>query len=231
MPEGLADTTLFGAGAVLVVLAVRWWRPDLPWRWAAGHALLVFAFFAVPLATPSAQVPVDIAYQWRPWSETLTEKLRIDNPLLSDIPLQMLPFRTLVRERLLELEAPLWAHGLGTGQPLLGNAQSAPFAPLHLGTLPVPPIRGLTVAAAWQVLLGLLLTHALVLGLAKPTGPFPGRRGRSPLPSRRIRWRGSTTPCRWSPCGSPGCFWESSPSTGASAAPRPAWSPRRPASR
>jgi hypothetical protein len=180
MPEGLADTTLFGAGAVLVVLAVRWWRPELPWRWAAGHALLVCAFFAVPLATPSAQVPVDIAYQWRPWSETLTEKLRIDNPLLSDIPLQMLPFRTLVRGRLLGLEAPLWAHELGTGQPLLGNAQSAPFAPLHLGTLPVPPIRGLTVAAAWQVLLGLLLTHALVLGLAKPTGPVPGRESAAP---------------------------------------------------
>jgi hypothetical protein len=42
--------------------------------------------------------------------------------LLSDVPLQTLPLRALVRERLLRLEAPLWTHELGTGQPLAGNA-------------------------------------------------------------------------------------------------------------
>jgi hypothetical protein len=180
MAEGLIDVALFSAGALVLVAAVRWWRPELPRRWAAGHALLAFAFFAVPLATPLLQAPVDIAYQWRPWSETLSAELRVDNPLLSDVPLQMLPFRTLVRQRLLALEAPLWAHELGTGQPLLGNGQSAPFAPLHLGTLPVPPIRGLTVAAAWQVLLGLLLTHALVLALARPARRTPERAAETP---------------------------------------------------
>lgn len=165
MPEGVVDPLLFAAGAFLLAAAVRWWRPELPRGWIAAHALLTFAFFAVPLTTSWSQVPTDIAYQWLPWSEDLTEELRVDNPLLSDVPRQMLPFRTLVRERWLSLEAPLWAHELGTGQPLLGNAQSAPFAPLHLMTLPVPPLRGLTLAAAWQVLLGLLLMHALVLAL------------------------------------------------------------------
>jgi hypothetical protein len=178
MAEGLLDTALFAAGAALLAAAVRWWRPALPRPWAAGHALLTFAFFAVPLVTPLAHLPVDIPYLWRPWSETVTEEPEVDNRLLGDIPLQMLPWRTLVRERLLDLEAPLWAHEMGTGQPLLGNAQSAPFAPLHLGTLPLPPMRGLTVAAAWQVLLGLLLTHALVLALAA-TGE----------PARRPDWR------------------------------------------
>lgn len=181
MPEGLLDTALFAAGAVVLAAAVRWWRPGLPRRWAAAHALLTLAFFAVPLATSLVHVPVDIAYHWRPWSETLTGELEVDNPLLGDIPLQMLPWRTLVRDRLLDLEAPLWAHEMGTGQPLLGNAQSAPFAPLHLGTLPVPPIRALTVAAAWQMLLGLLLTHALVLALAGPAGPAES--------GRRAGWR------------------------------------------
>lgn len=170
MGESLVDPLLFVAGAFVLVAAVRWWRPALPMRWAAGHALLVFAFFGVPLATPLAQAPVDVAYQWRPWSETLTGELEVHNPLLGDIPRQMLPFRTLVRERWLSLEAPLWAHELGTGQPLLGNAQSAPFAPLHLMALPVPPLRGLTLAAAWQTLLGLLLMHALVLASAEPGG-------------------------------------------------------------
>lgn len=163
MPEGLADPLLFAAGALVLVAAVRWWRPELPRRWAVAHALLTFAFFAVPLTTSRSQVPTDIAYRGLPWFEDLTEELQVDNPLLADVPRQMLPFRTLVRERWLSLEAPLWTHEVGTGQPLLGNAQSAPFAPLHLMTLPVPPIRGLTLAAAWQVLLGLLLMHALVL--------------------------------------------------------------------
>lgn len=165
IPEQLFDPLLYAAGATLLVAAVRWWRPELPKRWAVGYAVLVFALFAVPLVTSLVQVPVDLAYQWRPWRGALGEHVTPQNPLLSDVPLQMVPFRTLVRERLLSLEAPLWAHELGTGQPLLGNAQSAPFAPLHLMTLPVPPIRALTVAAAWQLLVGLMLTHALVLAL------------------------------------------------------------------
>lgn len=144
---------------------MRWWRPELPKLWAAGHAFLVLAFFALPLLTPLAQAPVDIAYGLRPWSAMVDGKETADNPLLTDIPLQMLPFRTLVRERWLALEPPLWSHEMGTGQPLLGNAQSAPFAPLHLMALPVPPLRGLTLAAAWQTFLGLLLMHALVLAL------------------------------------------------------------------
>lgn len=195
MGAALLDCALFAGGAAVLAAAVRWWRPELPRRWAAGHALLAFAFFAVPLATPLVQVPVDIVYHWRPWSETLTGPPEVDNPLLTDIPLQMLPFRTLVRERLLDLEAPLWAHELGTGQPLLGNAQSAPFAPLHLGALPLPPLRGLTVAAAWQVLLGLLLTHALVLALARTSGRGSDRAsgpasGRAPgEPPEAAGWR------------------------------------------
>jgi len=172
--DGVIDTTLYALGAVLLIAAVRWWRPGLPRRWAAGYALLVFGLFAVPLATSLVQVPVDMLYQWRPWFGTLDKPLAPQNPLLADVPLQMLPFRTLVRERWLAGEVPLWANELGTGQPLLGNAQSAPFAPLHLMALPVPPIRALTVAAAWQVLLGLLLAHALALALMRPGDDLSG---------------------------------------------------------
>ena len=171
MPASTAWSTPSSSprGRVLIA-AVRWWRPDLPRRWAAGYALLVFALFAVPLVTSPVQVPVDIPYHWRPWHGTLDEPIEPHNALLADVPLQVLPFRTLVRERLLAGEAPLWANELGTGQPLLGNAQSAPFAPLHLMALPVPPLRALTVAAAWQVLVGLLLAHALALALMRSGG-------------------------------------------------------------
>ena len=175
--DGILDSVLYALGALLITAAVRWWRPGLPRRWAAGYGLLVFGLFAMPLATSRVQVGVDMFYQWRPWAGTLDEPLTPQNPLLADVPLQILPFRTLVRERLLAGELPLWANELGTGQPLLGNAHSSPFTPLRLMALPVPPMRALTIVAAWQVLLGLLLAHALALALMRPGGDLsePGR--------------------------------------------------------
>jgi hypothetical protein len=155
---------LFLAGGVLLAGLVRWWRPEVSWRAAAAFLLLAGAFFAVPLATRDLQVPVDIAYQWEPWRE-MTARLQPGNALLSDVPLHMLPLRTLVRERLLHLQVPLWSHELGTGQPLAGNAQAAPFALLHLLALPLPPSKALSAAAAWQALLALLFTYALALSL------------------------------------------------------------------
>jgi hypothetical protein len=159
------DLLLYLVGGVLLVLLVRWWRPEVSLKAAAGYVLASGLFFCVPLATSWLQVPTDIAYFWMPWAETLPELTVPKNPVLGDIPSQMIPYRDLVRRRLLDLEVPLWAHEMGTGQPLLGNAQSAPFAPLHLMALPVPTLRALTVAVAWQVLLALLLTHALARAL------------------------------------------------------------------
>lgn len=159
------DLLLYLSGGVLLVLLVRWWRPEVSLSAAAGYVLAAGLFFGVPLATSKIQVPTDIAYFWMPWAETLPEPTVPKNPVLGDIPSQMIPYRDLVRRRLLDFEVPLWAHEMGTGQPLLGNAQSAPFAPLHLMALPVPTIRALTIAVAWQVLLALLLTHALARAL------------------------------------------------------------------
>ena len=159
------DLLVFLLGSVLIAALVRWWRPEVSRRAAAGHVLAAGLFFAVPLATPAIQAHTDIAYAWAPWRETLPAQPDLSNPLMEDIPTQMIPFRELVRRRLLDLEVPLWAHEMGTGQPLLGNAQSAPFAPLHLMALPLPTLRALTVAVAWQIVLALLLTHALARAL------------------------------------------------------------------
>lgn len=159
------DLLLFLLGGALLAAAVRWWRPEVSRRAAAGYVLAAGLFFSVALATPALQVPADIAYIWFPWAETVEETVVPRNPVLGDIPSQMIPFRELVRRRFLSLQVPLWAHEMGTGQPLLGNAQSAPFAPLHLPALPLPTVRALTVAVAWQVVLALLLTHALARAL------------------------------------------------------------------
>jgi hypothetical protein len=165
------DLLFYALGGLLICALVAWWRPEVS-RWAAaGYLVAAGAFFAIPLATPALQVGSDIPYVWRPWSETVPLGTRPLNPLLGDIPLQLVPYRTLVRERLLSLEAPLWVHEVGTGAPLLGNAYSAPFSPLHLLALPLPAMRSMTVVTAWQTLMALLFMHALLLALgARPAG-------------------------------------------------------------
>ncbi|HBL29922.1 MAG TPA: hypothetical protein DD490_24045, partial [Acidobacteria bacterium] len=167
------DLLVYALGGCLIAALVRWWRPAVGWRAAAGYLVAAGAFFALPLATPLLQVGSDIPYLWRPWSEMLPPGAphAPGNPLLGDVPLQLLPYRALVRERLLQGEAPLWVHEVGTGAPLLGNAYAAPFSPLHLLALPLPAARSMTAVVAWQSLLALLLMHALLLALgARPLG-------------------------------------------------------------
>jgi hypothetical protein len=156
---------LFVGGGALAGALVRWWYARLGWGWIAGYWLAAGAFFAAPLLTPALQVPTDVVYESLPWREMAAAPVVPANPLLGDVPLQMIPYRQLVRTRLLRGEAPLWAHEVGTGQPLLGNAQSAPFSPFGLLTLPLPPVRQLPVMAALRLFLSLLFTHCLLLEL------------------------------------------------------------------
>jgi hypothetical protein len=167
MHSAAAALAVFAAGCALLIAAVRWWRPALPPAAALAYAALTTAFFASPLLTGALQVPTDLAYEWLPFADMVPAAAAgaPRNFFQADTLLEQLPFHDLVRRRLLAGEAPLWAHELGTGQPLLGNGQSAPFAPLHLMALPLAPLRALTVAGAWQILLGLLLGHALLLRL------------------------------------------------------------------
>jgi hypothetical protein len=159
-------------GAVIVAL-LRWWRSDLSWILGASYLAATLVFFAPAFRAGGFQVETDLAYQWRPWREAVPERVIPRNPLLADPLLQMLPFRRLVRERLLHGEAPLWADELGTGQPLLGDAHT--LSPLHLFALAAPPLQALTVTAVWQVLLALLLTHLLLRHLgASPAGAVLG---------------------------------------------------------
>src|ERR1700720_2969071 len=166
----LPALALFLGVAVLLIAAVRWWRRDLAWADGLLYLALTTAFFARPLLTGTIQVPVARAYGARPFSETVAAPVAVHNRRVEDTLLEQLPFHTLVRRRLLAGEAPLWSHEMGTGPPLLGNAQSAPFAPLHLLALPLPPLRALPVSAAWAMLLHLLLAHVLAraLGAGRP---------------------------------------------------------------
>ncbi len=169
MSSPAAALAVFFAGCALLAAGVRWWwRPGLPRRAALAYVALTTAFFAQPLLTGALQVPTDLAYDWLPFADVAAPAGVADQPhnyFQADTLLEQLPFHFLVRQRLLAGQVPLWSHELGTGQPLLGNGQSAPFAPLHLLALPLPTLRALTVAGAWQILLGLLTMHALLLRL------------------------------------------------------------------
>ncbi len=188
MHAAAAAAAVFLAGCALLVAAVRWWQPELPRRAALAYLALTAAFFAAPLFTGALQVPTDLAYEWLPWSDLSATGDQPRNFFQADTLLEQLPFHALVRQRLLAAEAPLWAHELGTGQPLLGNGQSAPFAPLHLLALPLAPLRALTVAAAWQILLGLLTAHVLLLRLG--AGPWGAALGAvsSGLSTYAVAW-------------------------------------------
>src|SRR5580693_8366671 len=159
------DLLLFAGGGALAGVLVRWWVARPGWSWIAGYWLVAGVFYAAPLATRALQVPTDIVYRSLPWRETVSGRVEPANPLLGDVPLEMIPYRELVRERLRRFEAPLWTHELGTGQPLLGNAVCAPFSPLGLLALPLPPVRQLPLMSALSLLLSLLLTHCLLLEL------------------------------------------------------------------
>ncbi len=182
------DLLWYTLGGLVVASLVRWWQPRLSLGAAAGYLLLAGGFHGGALSSSALQVPTDIPYVYRPWSDLAPAPVHPRNPLLFDVVSQMVPFRALVRERLLHLQAPLWTHEIGCGQPLLGNAQSAPFAPLHLLAIGLPPLRALTLAAAWQTLLALLLVHALLRALgASEAGAALGAVGYG-LSSYLVTW-------------------------------------------
>ena len=165
MISNLFPCLIFLPGAAGLATAVRWWRRDLAWVDAALLVGLTAAFFCQPLLGGAHPVPTDLAYEVLPWRQGVQVAVHPQNRLLWDTLVEQLPFHTLTRRRLLALEAPLWSHEMGTGEPLLGDAQAAPFAPLHLMALPLPPLAALGVSAAWAVLLELLFVHALARAL------------------------------------------------------------------
>ncbi len=146
--------------AGLVGLGLRALLPEVTGNEIALWGCVSLALFSPILVSGSVHLPLDYLAAFQPWSAAAPH-----NPLLTDLVTQILPFRHLVREALLAGHLPFWAHGLGTGSPLLENAQASVFSPFHLLTLPLPAARAVTVIAAMQVFLCLAFTQALALSL------------------------------------------------------------------
>lgn len=161
---------LLAAGAILVGL--HGLAPGLDRRRLAAYGLLSGLIFAPAMVGPWRNLPLDILAELPPYADDpgAPRAASAQNPLLSDIVTQMLPFRSEVREAWRRGHLPLWSHRLGTGQPLLANSQAAVFQPLHLVTLGLEPTRGMSVAAALQMVVLLAGADLLALTLGATAG-------------------------------------------------------------
>lgn len=168
---GLLAIVGFVAGSALLAACLRWSFPAIPKRVALVLIAVPALFWGPALASGGTTLWTSAVYTQRPWRGMPVPAGAPRSTLASDPVLQMLPFRALARERLLRLEPPLWAPELGSGQALLGNAQSAVFSPLELLARPWPPLRAATVVAGWQTVVAGLLAAALALALGTtPSG-------------------------------------------------------------
>ncbi len=164
--------------ATAILAGFYWLAPGLDRRRLAAYGVLSGLLFAPAMVGPWRNLPLDILAELPPYADDpgrpraapAPPAVPVQNPLLSDIVTQMLPFRSEVREALRHGELPLWSHRLGTGQPLLANPQTAVLQPLHLVTLGLDPTRGMSVAAALQMVVLLVGADLLAMALGATAG-------------------------------------------------------------
>lgn len=75
--------------------------------------------------------------------------------------LQFVPWHQLAADAIRSGHAPLWAHALGNGAPLLANLQSAPLYPPNLLYLIVPPAQAMSVLFTLHLALAELFAYFL----------------------------------------------------------------------
>ena len=147
--------------SVLAVLAVRRWLEPLSWRMAALFLAIVLAFIARGVFTRDMPVPLDEVMRGYPYRGVFGE-VKAKNAIANDITKQILPWMHVVREEFARGRLPLWNRYLFAGYPLLGNGQSAPFAPVFLATLFVPLPKQLVAMAGLKLFLALVFGFLLL---------------------------------------------------------------------
>lgn len=135
--------------------------------WAAAAALLVIAAFFEVLEGRTI-VPIDLVEARVPRAAG-SAPIRAENALRGDVALEAWPFRQIVHDTMRAGDLPLWTDRLGTGQPLLGNVQAAPWSPFTILALPFEPLVALGVSS----LLASLVAAAGGLLLARRLGAEP----------------------------------------------------------
>ena len=156
-------TTLLGIllPALLVVLAIRRWYVPVPWTVAGLAMMLTLAFLHGAVFTRKVPVPLDEVMRGYPYRGVLGVSAS-RNPLTNDTVKQILPWMHVVRQQLVSGTLPLWNPHQFSGYPLLGNGQSAPFAPLFLATLFVALPKQLVAMAGLKIFLALLFGYLFI---------------------------------------------------------------------
>ncbi len=99
---------------------------------------LVLLFFIPNLVRGKVPIPADaLLGLYHPWRDNAIDgynpgKFPTKNPLITDPILQTYPWRNLIVENFKRFDFPLWNPYSFSGQPLLGNVQSAPFQILNI---------------------------------------------------------------------------------------------------
>jgi hypothetical protein len=141
--------------SLLIALAVRRWFDRVSWRMVFLLLALSLLFIARGVFTPDMPVPLDEVVRGYPYRGLFGE-VQAKNDLTNDTVKQILPWMQTAREELFHGRAPLWNPYLFCGYPLLGNGQSAPFAPIFLATLFVPLPKQLVAMAGVKLFTALL---------------------------------------------------------------------------
>jgi hypothetical protein len=136
-------------------LALRRWFAPLPWRIVALSFVLTLAFLHGAVFSSRVPVPLGEVMRGYPYRGVIGA-VESRNPLTNDTVKQILPWMQVVREELAAGRVPLWNRYQFSGYPLLGNGQSAPFAPVFLATLFVPLPHQLVAMAGLKIFFALL---------------------------------------------------------------------------
>lgn len=159
--------------ALVLTAALRRWYGPLPWRAALLAFVLTLAFLNVAAFTTRVPVPLDEVMRGYPFRgiHGVTESR---NPMTNDTVKQILPWMQVVREELGHGRMPLWNRYQFSGYPLLGNGQSAPFAPFFLATLFVPLPGQIVAMAGLKIFVSLLFGWLFLRdeGVSEPAAWF-----------------------------------------------------------
>ncbi|HEY4640630.1 MAG TPA: YfhO family protein [Thermoanaerobaculia bacterium] len=147
--------------SLLLVLALRRWIVDVPWRIAILFLALTLGFLHGAVFTSMLPVPVDEVARGYPYRGIFGDVVA-RNPLTNDTVKLFLPWMQVAREELFHFRAPLWNRYAFSGYPLLGNGESAPFSPLFLATLFVPLPKQIVAMAGLKLFIALLFGFLFV---------------------------------------------------------------------
>lgn len=108
---------------------LKWW----PGVFILGvWIILFFPFFSKGLIPMPADIITGVYYPWLDYKWGFSTGVPVKNPLLSDIPSLLYPWRSFVIDQLKNGQWPLWNPYYFAGMPLLANFQSAVFSYVNI---------------------------------------------------------------------------------------------------